>query len=131
MSWDDWHSWKEVPFASLQGLTITKLTGVKNGSSEALIETSEGRRFRMTHHQDCCESVDLQDLVGDPADIVGSPVLLAEAVSSSASASEACDSGTWTFYKLATLEGACTLRWLGTSNGYSEDVSFEEWKPLP
>lgn len=72
----------------------------------------------------CCENVCIEDIAGDVDDLVGAPLLMAEEVTSVA---EEHESGTWTFYKFATINGFVTVRWLGTSNGYySESVDFEE-----
>ena len=70
-------------------------------------------------------------------DIVDSPILLAEEVCSDADNKFAEDwfkdpdhyedSTTWVFYKLSTIKGSVTMRWLGESNGYyGERAYFEE-----
>lgn len=93
-------------------------------------ESECGKTFRFLHHQDCCESVSIEDICGDLSDLEGSPILQAEEVSNiDAPPFEDYEpeSYTWTFYKFATAKGSVTVRWLGTSNGYySEGVSFEE-----
>jgi len=82
------------------------------------------RDYMMFHSQDCCENVRLHDIAGDLSDLLhAGPVLMAECVTQDAE--DASESGTWTFYKLATKKGYVTLRWLGESNGYySEEVTF-------
>lgn len=121
-------------------LTVVKVLN----DDEIAFTTSSGKKFRMWHQQDCCESVLLEDVVGDWQDLIGSPILVAEEASSSDPAfnnewwTMHClkdetgpydygESNTWTFYKLATVKGSVDLRWHGTSNGYySEEVSFAE-----
>lgn len=84
----------------------------------------DGTIFEMSHSQDCCESVNIDDIVGDLEDLIGSPIVEAEEVSECTSLYE---SETWTFYKIGTLKGGVHIRWYGTSNGYySEDVYFGE-----
>ena len=119
----------ETDFSALVGLTLSEVTGMEKGSEEVVFKTTCGRLFRMYHYQDCCEGVSIEDVCGDVVDLIGSPVLMAdeETNSDSPRPDGYVDSFTWTFYKLATIKGSVTLRWLGQSNGYySEEVSFEE-----
>lgn len=119
---------KIVPFNTLQGLTMQTVTQGESLNNDALFFiTTDGHRYVLTHEQDCCESVVLEDVTGDLADLIGHPLLMAEEVSSEPPETrprvDSDDSETWTFYKLATIKGSVTLRWYGTSNGYySEDV---------
>jgi hypothetical protein len=89
--------------------------------------TEDGEPFVMDHRQQCCETVTVEDIVGDLDDLVGSPILKAEA---STNLSDPHGPGTdpsftWTFYLLATVKGYVTIRWYGESNGYySERVDF-------
>lgn len=116
-------------FSTLQGMTIARIEPQKD-NTELLIVTSEGRVFRQFHEQDCCEHVSIEDICGDLSDLIGSPILQADESCSDASGPDVSESGTWTFYRLATIKGSVTIRWLGSSNGYySEVVDFEEVSP--
>jgi len=104
------------------------------GDDEIEFETSDGVVYRMYHSQDCCESVAIEDVVGDWSDLIGAPIILAEESSNSDNPKlygeeggyqYSDDSHTWTFYKLATVKGYVDIRWYGSSNGYySESVNF-------
>lgn len=95
--------------------------------------------YRMQHEQDCCESVTLEEVFGDLSDLEGTPILLAECVSTHDRPQDrytveddeyftSPESETWTFYKFSTIKGSVTLRWYGTSNGYySETVEIKCW----
>jgi hypothetical protein len=127
----------------LLGKTITKIEGADKHSGLVVFYCGDGSVYKMYHYQDCCESVLVEDVAGDVTDLIGTPILQAsEEVNDShhfyqilgparkLSIINPCDyledSYTWTFYKLATINGYVTIRWYGTSNGYySEAVSFE------
>lgn len=120
-------------FTALFGETLEKVE--VNADKDEILFVTRGGTFRMYHDQDCCESVTVEDICGDLSDLIGLPILLAEeAVSEKdppgyTSENTCRESFTWTFYKLATLKGAVTIRWLGESNGYySESVEFKRVK---
>lgn len=115
----------------LEGLTILEVTGLEDQSELVIIkaqknERSKIRTFRMLHHQDCCECVNIADIDGGAEDLIGGQVLKAYESSNDATAGVS-ESGTWTFYTIQTNKGCVWIRWLGESNGYySESVDFEE-----
>lgn len=125
-----------IPFEELKGKTLTEIAGLEAGAEEVYFTDSDGQRYKMYHSQDCCESVNVEDVIGDFADLLNSPLLLTEEVVSENEDPEGApkshqeyrdDSFTWTFYKLATIKGSVTIRWYGSSNGYySESVQLEK-----
>jgi len=110
-------------------------------------------RVQFVYEHDCCANCSVEDICGDWNDLLGVPLLQAEQVSFNNHTStmggeikplfvaaflddpadvqhivertnEDVGSWTWTFYRFATIKGAVTVRWFGSSNGYySESVS--------
>ncbi|WP_142627891.1 hypothetical protein [Rhizobium sp. P007] len=114
--WDD-----RVDLSTLVGKTLSEVR--RSGDEELFFTTQEGETFKMYHSQDCCESVYIEDIEGDLDSLVGNPILVAEVASKDDP--DASESGTWTFYKLATIKGHVDIRWYGSPNGYySESVDF-------
>ena len=113
--------------AQMLGKTFVQVSGAV-GNFDLLFETANGERFMFSHQQDCCERVDINDIVGDLQDLVGEPLLLAEEVEGETPVDfneREYESVTWTFYKFATRKGYVDVRWLGESNGYySEGVDL-------
>ncbi|MBN9601851.1 MAG: hypothetical protein J0G33_02860 [Afipia felis] len=118
----------EVQFSDLTGKTLVRAEQV--GDDRIEFECDDGSVGELYHSQDCCEYVVVESITGDLADLIGTPILLAEEVSSSDDPpgykhEYQPESQTWTFYKLRTIKGSVDIRWHGTSNGYySESVSF-------
>ncbi len=121
MSWLD-----RRDFSVLVGKTLTEVL-VDDNQDRITFTTDDNKQYLMYHCQDCCERVVIDDINGDTADLLNTPILVAEERSSSEPDGEYGDSQTWTFYCLRTIKGSVDIKWHGSSNGYySESVDFEE-----
>lgn len=102
---------------------------IKN-DEESLLFIGDDHDILFEHRQDCCEQVYLEDVVGELEWLIDSPILYSEVVDGVEYEPECAESYTWTFYKISTIKGSVTLRWLGQSNGYyseSVDVVVEKY----
>jgi len=125
----------EKDVSILVGKIITNIE-VSDGKTILLFTTSDDKFYKMYHEQDCGEDIYLEDVNGDMADLIGVPLLTAEAISNNnkipfVKGRNHCHidmaSYTWTFFKFETSNGFVVLRWCGNSNGcYSEEVEFSE-----
>jgi len=117
----------------IEVLLGTTLKQIELDHYEILFILDDGRSFKMTHYQDCCENVYVEDIIGDINSLLNSPIMMAEKSTNYDNPKKGFheDSYTWTFYKLATVKGYVTIRWYGESNGYySEEVEIEEIKRI-
>jgi hypothetical protein len=107
----------------LAGFTCT---AIQRADDEIIFMRSDGRRVKMWHEEDCCESVYIEDIVGDLDALIGKPLMIAEVVSNYHSRGERGDEQ-WTYYRLGTdIGNIVTIRWYGASSGYySTEVTVE------
>ena len=137
-------------YRNVNELVCKVLTNIENKGDELIFHCENGNAYKLYHAQDCCESVSIEDIIGDLNDLIGTPILIAEEVSNKKfeeafensfvleegaedyewnykdkNGNHKPDSYTWTFYKFATSKGYVDIRWFGESNGYySEGVNF-------
>lgn len=123
---------KNVEFSVLIGREIAEVHGLEVGSHDVRFVLADGATYRMIHYGDCCETVNVEEIIGDVNDLLSAVVLdareeVGDTDPDGYEVPEYRDSYTWTFYIIQTNKGAVTIRWLGESNGYySESVDFEE-----
>lgn len=113
---------KEYTFSidveQLKGMTITAV--VYKEDNESLLIHLNTHVLEMIHHQDCCETVYLADVVGNFEDLIGYPLL--EVSESIVNTESDGMSSTASYYNFKTLKANVQLRWIGESNGYYSET---------
>ena len=122
--------------AELIGIT---LDDAETSGDQLLVFTCGKRRWEMrAPKSSCCDSVNMVDIAGDLGDLIDEPIVMAEVVTEVFTEGTPMpightenEPGTWTFVKLATVNGYVTLRWYGSSGSgmYSEVPEFFEITP--
>lgn len=115
-------------FSELQGKVFQSVIAT---DKEVTFRMANGVEYKLQHFQDCCESVYVEDIVGDLSDLEGTEIISAEETYNSENPKDGFyESFTWTFYHLRTIKGTVTIRFYGSSNGYySESVSLVRNEP--
>lgn len=132
------HWVRKMKFEELKGKTLVKIERVwdtHNGEDVEVLRLTDSEQniYELYHDQGCSESVCIESICGDISDIINQELVLAEEVIHEQNVqppeisgmSSGQNSFSWTFYKLETVMGGITIRWVGESNGYySEKVDF-------
>ena len=105
-------------FEQLQGMTITAV--VYKEVNESLLIHLNTHVLEMIHHQDCCETVYLADVVGSFEDLIGYPLI--EVSESTVNIGNSDISSTASYYNFRTVKASVQLRWVGESNGYYSET---------
>lgn len=96
------------------------------GEDEIKFTFDDGTFVRFYHEQDCCETVWVEDISGNFADLIGNPILVA---SERTEYGDDDDYGTYTytFYCFRGIGGSVDVRWNGESNGYYSESVHMTW----
>ena len=110
---------KHVNVSDMLGKTFSRVVA----DEDTVTFQNDEVRYVLYHSKDCCESVGVEEIIGDLEDLEGWPLLISREDHDADGPELNEESYTWTFYNFATFKGYVTIRFLGTSNGYySEDV---------
>jgi hypothetical protein len=67
----------ELTMSIMLGKVITEIEG-GIGDDVLRFACSDGSKYQLYHSQNCCESVTIDDVVGDLKDLIGQPLLMSE-----------------------------------------------------
>lgn len=102
----------DVDISEFIGKIFTKI------EDNSIFYTAE-KQYEMYHSQDCCESVDLQEIIGDISDIIFEEIINAYITDEEGENPEyASEAQEWTNFHIASAKGEVVFRWFGSSNGY-------------
>lgn len=116
---------------------FSELVGKRVTSIDAKVDQAEAEiiagnlRVQILHRQDCCESVAINRVLGDPSKLIGEVVTLAEEDSREPDKFQHDfgsyhDSHTWSSYYIEAGGHRLEIWFLGESNGYySESTEVE------
>lgn len=104
------------------------LTHIDAGGDEIMLTTQSGRKIRIFHSQDCCESVSIEGIDGELHKLVGKVLIdTSEEIDRENNPPEYPDSWTRTIHTFKVDDATVIVRWMGESNGYySESVDIAE-----
>jgi len=118
-------SWRSVEggVSVLLGKTAKQIV---NTGDRLVFVMESGDRYIMDHIQDCCESVWLEEVIGDLDDLVGSPFVEAEEVTSDARSVADLNGSEKMIKEMKTQSLIVGTDWFGGVNKYESDFS-ETW----
>jgi hypothetical protein len=96
---------------------------------QILLTTESGRKIKIYHDQNCCESVQIIGTDGEWRSVIGKPLVLVEHNEHQGDGPPYDDAESWTYTDLVFRVNDATVisKWVGESNGYySESVDLCE-----
>lgn len=123
------------PYSILEnnvGRVPVDIVGAEEDSEEVFFVFNDGGPVvKIYHRYEHGESVSINEVIGDPEDLIGHPLVVSdesdeEPTEKEKAHSDQLDSSTWTFYRFANHGGSLCLRWLGSSNGYYSEAVYIE-----
>lgn len=112
----------EVEFCDLSGQFVRGIIEARQDGF--IVFLTDEHVFFLEHDQECCESVYIEDIIGDLSELVGQKIVSAEDVYSDGT-TENVECSTWSFYKIQGEKDSVTIRFFGESNGcYSETAGL-------
>lgn len=109
--------------SEMLGRTIVEIDDSEADDAKIVFKCDDGSIFCTYHFQDCCENVWFEDSDNPLQSLIGEKIL--KTFVNSKEDDKATESGTYTFYTLASFNVSVAMRFCGHSNGYySESVEF-------